>query len=134
MKSVAKLIIAIPDDYYLMMYRNNHPTFGDDPDLPGGTVELGEASSAAMVREVKEEIGVDIEEKDTEEIYSGTEYSSHGTRYSLFIARLSKKPDITMSWEHSDYKWVNKEDFLLIAKNAKDTYMHMAHDVLRSLV
>lgn len=98
MKSVAKLIIVIPNDCYLMMYRNNHPTFGDDPDLPGGTVELGEAAFVAMVREVKEEIGVDIEEKDTEEIYSGTEYSSHGTRYSLFIAKLSKNPGITMSW------------------------------------
>lgn len=42
MKKVAKLVIVDPQNNYLLMYRNQHPTFGDDPDLPGGTVEGSE--------------------------------------------------------------------------------------------
>ena len=39
MKKVAKLVIIDSDDKYLLMHRSDHPTFGVDPDLPGGTLE-----------------------------------------------------------------------------------------------
>ena len=48
MKKVAKLVIVDKDEKYLLMYRSNHPTFGNDPDLPGGTVEEGESLELAM--------------------------------------------------------------------------------------
>jgi 8-oxo-dGTP diphosphatase len=36
------------------------PQFGDKYDLPGGGVDLGENLEAAVVREVKEETGIDV--------------------------------------------------------------------------
>lgn len=39
MKQVAKLVIIDDRGKYLLMQRSSHPTFGDDPDLPGGTLE-----------------------------------------------------------------------------------------------
>jgi 8-oxo-dGTP pyrophosphatase MutT (NUDIX family) len=86
-----------------------------------------------MIREVDEEIGLSIIKEETKEIFSGTEYSKNGTHYSLFITHFSKRPQIVMSWEHSSYEWISKEDFINKAEKANDTYMHMVGDVLGSL-
>ncbi len=32
------------------MYRGDHPTFGIDPDLPGGTLEDGESNLETILR------------------------------------------------------------------------------------
>jgi mutator protein MutT len=126
---VAKLVIIDKDNKYLMMYRSNHPRFGCDADLPGGTHEEGESIKETVIREVSEEIGVEI--GDIKKLYSGLDYSKHGTHKSLFVARVEERPEITMSWEHSSYEWVDRDDFLQKSRNAKDDYMHMVYDVLR---
>jgi mutator protein MutT len=126
---VAKLVIIDKDNKYFMMYRSNHPRFGCDADLPGGTREEGESIKETVIREVSEEIGVEI--GDIKKLYSGLDYSKHGTDKSLFVARVEQRPEITMSWEHSSYEWVDRDDFLQKSRNAKDDYMHMVYDVLR---
>lgn len=131
MKQVAKLIIFDKDDKYLLMYRSQHPIFGDDPDLPGGTLDEGELPLEAMIREVYEEIGVTVDRTGVQEVYSGVGYSAHKTNYSLFIAKVLERPNIVISWEHSSYEWLDRNDFLEKAKNANDTYMHMVYDVLK---
>lgn len=55
MKQVAKVVIIDSEDRYLIMTRSNHPTFLDDPDLPGGTIEEDEDPLEAAIREVVEE-------------------------------------------------------------------------------
>jgi 8-oxo-dGTP pyrophosphatase MutT (NUDIX family) len=130
MKKVAKLVIVDSEKRYLLMYRNNHPVFGNDPDLPGGTLEEGESTVEAMVREVQEEIGFLIDKDKTEELYAGAEYSRRGTHYSLFLTVIDERPKINMSWEHTSYEWLEREDFLAKAKVANDRYMRMAYDVL----
>jgi len=126
---VAKLVIIDKDNKYLMMYRSNHPWFGDDADLPGGTREEGESIEETVIREVFEEIGVEID--DVTKIYSGIEYSKHGTHKSLFVTRVDKRPEITMSWEHSSYEWIDRDDFLQKSRNANDDYMRMVYEVIR---
>ncbi len=131
MNSVAKLVVIDGDDKYLMMYRSNHPVFSDDPDLPGGTMEYGEKPVKTMIREVYEEAGIVIHPATVRELYSGTDYSRHGTRYILFVTHMKERPEIKMSWEHTSFEWLDREVFLTQAANAKDTYMHMVADVLR---
>lgn len=130
MKQVAKLVVIDDENNYLLMQRSDHPTFSNDPDLPGGTVEAGESSLDAMLREVLEEAGFLIEQGDVRKVYSGTEYSAHHTHYSLYVAKLAKRPEVIISWEHSSYSWLDRDKFLDMAKNAKDTYMHMVYDVM----
>lgn len=130
MKKVAKLLMIDPEDKYLLMYRSDHPTFGKDPDLPGGTMEDNETLLETMLREVKEEAGVVIDAKSVDAVYSGTKYSAHDTHYTLFIAKVKTRPEIIMSWEHSSYEWLERDKFLQKARNANDTYMHMVSDVM----
>ncbi len=131
MKQVAKLIIVDGDGRHLLMYRNDHPKFGNDPDLPGGTVEPGESILDALVREVQEEVGFTVDGGSAERLYAGAEYSPSGTHYSLFRSTFSARPTVAMSWEHSSYEWLERDVFLESAKNANDPFMHMVYDALR---
>lgn len=131
MNKVAKLVMIDPEDKYLLMYRSNHPVFGDDPDLPGGTLEADETLLETMLREVHEEAGVVIDAETVKQVYSGTDYSRHGTHYALFVAHISPRPEIHISWEHTSYEWIPRDEFLQKAHDANDTFMHMVYDVLK---
>ncbi len=131
MNKVAKLVIVDSADKYLLMYRNGHPTFGDDPDLPGGTLEDGELPLETTIREVYEEAGIVVDEARALMIYEGANYSAHKTHYSLYVIKLDNRPSVVMSWEHSSYEWLDREEFLDKAKHANDTYMHMVYHTLK---
>ena len=130
MKQVAKLVIIDPESNYLLMYRNAHPLFGNDPDLPGGTLEEGEQPLDTMVREVYEEAGIEIDKNSVTKLYEGADYSSHGTHYSLYATTLASRPTVTVSWEHSSYEWLPRTEFLKKLTHVNDTYMRMVYDTL----
>ena len=127
---VAKLVIIDAEDKYLLLERTNHPTFADDPDLPGGTVEEGESSLRAMVREVFEEVGITINPKKAQLLYEGADYSRHRTHYSLYSIQLVSRPEVALSWEHTGYTWLERDAFLAAIKHTTDTYMYMVYDIL----
>lgn len=128
MKKVAKAVLIDQEDTYLLLTRSNHPTFGNDPDLPGGTVEEGESTIDAVIREIEEETGILVD--TIEELYAGLDYSIHGTHKSLFMAQVGKRPEVQLSWEHQSFEWLPREEFLQKAKAANDSYMHMVYEVL----
>ncbi len=130
MKKIPKLLIIDPDGKYLLLNRSDHPVFGQDPDLPGGTSEQGESSTEALLREVREEIGLSLNLEDVTELHHSTEYSPKGNDFILFIAKLKFRPQIKLSWEHSKYDWLNRDEFISLAQKAKDSYMHMVGDFL----
>lgn len=117
-----------------MLWRSDHPTFPNDADLPGGVVEADENPEEAVVREVIEEAGVEVDEKELQKIYEGTELSPHGNNYHLYIINMDYRPDIVISWEHKSYKWLSREEFLEEAHNAADSYMHMVFTVLNKSI
>lgn len=133
MKQVAKVVIIDSENRYLLMKRANHPKFLDDPDLPGGTIEDGEDPLSAAIREVVEEANILLAPNDVRHVYTGNEYSAHGTQYSLYIARVVKRPAVTISWEHASFAWVDRKEFLNQARSANDTFMHMVHDTVNNL-
>lgn len=130
MNEVAKLVIVDEQDKYLLLYRNNHPYFGNDPDLPGGTLEVGEQPLAAMIREVREEAGIDVSGVNARLLQDTTSYSKHGTRYVLYTAKLKDQPEVVLSWEHASFEWMTRDNFLQKIKSAKDTFLHMVYDAV----
>lgn len=53
--------IVISDDRILLIKKNGGPYDGK-LDLPGGTIEFNEKPSNALIREFKEEVGIDIKD------------------------------------------------------------------------
>lgn len=131
-KTVAKVMIVDQDDQYLLMYRSEHPTFGTDPDLPGGLQEDEETEFETMIREAEEEASVQLDPAAAREVFSSTDYSDHESKYVLFGARVDNRPDITMSWEHSSYEWVPRHEFIAKCRAANDNYMHMVGDAVNA--
>ncbi len=133
MAKVAKLLLIDPRGHLLLLERSNHPRFGNDPDLPGGTLEEGESLRETMVREVFEEIGAVVDGEAARHLYDGTEYSAHGVHYALYALEVPTRPDVTLSWEHAGYEWLLKDDFVAKVATANDTFMHMVHDYVKVL-
>ncbi len=127
MNKVAKLVIIDSSGKYLLLYRDAHRVFGNDPDLPGGTMEPGEQLIDTMIREVYEETSIEININKVRSIYQGFDYSHYGMEYALYILELSIHPNIVLSAEHASYDWVSRDVFLKKAKSAKDNYMHMVY-------
>lgn len=92
---VSKVVIIMGKHVLLLQKDNN------EWELPGGHLTLGEKYRQGAIREVMEETGLDIN------IISVLRKSYN---FRLFLAKIKKTnrqlPDITLSDEHTKYKWV----------------------------
>lgn len=111
-ETIAKLLIINDKNEALVLILGKHHKYPEksfQPDLPGGIVETRESEQIAVIRETKEECGVDITAKDACLIYAETKYypdENKSVTKLLYLARITNTPQITLSWEHSDYKWI----------------------------
>lgn len=82
-----------------------HPTNGITWDIPKGGVDPGETHAQAAVREVQEETGLKIREKDL--VHLGVYPYSSEKKVSMFVLRVPKLPDV--STLHCDSKFQDKD-------------------------
>jgi 8-oxo-dGTP diphosphatase len=62
----------------VVLVRRAHPPMEGQWTLPGGTVELGETLEAALVREMREETGLDVEVGAVLEVFDRVERDPDG--------------------------------------------------------
>jgi len=111
-ESIAKLLIIDNQNRGLILTLGKHLKYPEKsflPDLPGGIVDPGELEQSAAIREVSEECGIELDAKKVLLAYAETRYYENENKSIsklLYIAHIDSAPEITLSWEHSDYKWV----------------------------
>jgi ADP-ribose pyrophosphatase YjhB (NUDIX family) len=84
------LIVLDPQGRILLQRRTDDGTWG----LPGGLLEIGEAPEEAVVRETKEEMGLDIRDVELFGVFGGKDlyhdYPGRGRVYSISTAYIAR--------------------------------------------
>lgn len=101
----------------LFLHRQSHKAEGDTWGLPAGKIDNSESPLEAMVREVREETGLQIAPDKFEhlnEVY--VRYPEYDFVYHMFKTNLEERPEIVLSAsEHKASKWLTPLAALEIA-------------------
>jgi 8-oxo-dGTP pyrophosphatase MutT (NUDIX family) len=102
------------DGRFLLLHRHPHKASGDCWGLPAGKAEAGENINYAVLRELKEETGILLQESDIKFINSL--YVRDGDfdfKWHTFSVTLDSKPNVILSpHEHSEFLWVSPSEAL----------------------
>lgn len=125
-RDIASALIFSKDEK-LLQVKNAEPDHGVYADawvIPGGGIEDGETAEQAVVREVMEEIGLDISSVPTKLVWTGTGQSTRKLKttgeeilvdmsFKNFDVRLdqdAKDVELIPSDEHKEFLWVDLGD------------------------
>ena len=105
--NVVGAAILNDDNQILASKRNDDRILGTLWEFPGGKIEPNETKEEAIIREIKEEMDIDIEAKK----FIGQKVFNYPDKDINLIAIECKqiKGDIKLN-EHEDIKWVNKNE------------------------
>lgn len=102
------------DDKILLLKRHPNKPQGNTWGVPAGKSEKDETPRMTVIREVKEEIGLDIDGDDLD--YFGALYCRFphfDFVYSMFRKRYPEQPEIELALdEHLEMKWVTLKEAL----------------------
>lgn len=119
MRLSQKIFLKNSEGKYLTILRSaTDPSRPLTWDLPGGNIEEGEDLHENMKREIFEETGIVLDQFKIFDV--GSAINGRG-EYSVQIAYTGnvENPEIKLSYEHSDYRWVTKEEFLELDSSSK---------------
>ena len=103
------LIYNSATNKFLLLKRTNYDKRGISWDLPGGTIEPGEESPDGILREIKEETDLQVNNPTIAEQYSHIFSNNEWIIYALYFCN-EYKGEIKLSNEHSEYKWISADE------------------------
>lgn len=106
------MIIDKAGDLLLLRRSFTHPNFPEHIDFPGGEVELNEPHIEAVRREIREETGLVIPLKNIQQVH--LKQLSDDLTHIVFLANISSKSEVKLSWEHSGFEWIPFDQFSTI--------------------
>ena len=110
-KKAAKVLISFQEKYLLLLRNKEEEICPLEWDIPGGGIEPGESAQETLVREVKEETGIDISSSKILPI-KNWQMDKGGIKIggTDFLCILSKPQKIKLSREHVCARWFSKEE------------------------
>ena len=115
---VAKAIIIDENRNVLLLKRSNYlEKYANEWDLPGGHLKVGETLEQGLIREVKEETGLNIKDAN---------YFSNIEEHLYFFTVQFTQEEIILSEEHVEYKFFKQEEL-----NKKEKFQNIALKALR---
>ena len=106
---VCAVALIDSDGRVLMAKRPEGKTFAGLWEFPGGKVEEGERPEAALIRELKEELGIDVTESCLAPLtFASHTYSDFHLLMPLYVCRRWK--GIPRGLEGQQLKWVIAKD------------------------
>jgi len=107
-----KAIIFNKECKILALYRSETaPSRPNTWDFPGGNLDFGENTTKGILREVKEETGLDIKELTIFDVAS--KIDKEGEFWVTIVYKAKTNFDkVVLSFEHTKFKWVTPEEFL----------------------
>jgi len=105
---VAVKALVRKNDEYLIMYKSENEDINPkEVDIPGGRVEFGEKVEDALIRELREETGLDVEIIKPTRTWGFVKDNLHLVGITFLVNY--KNGDMVLGDEHDKYKWVTKE-------------------------
>jgi 8-oxo-dGTP pyrophosphatase MutT (NUDIX family) len=93
------------DQVLLLMRSATDPHRPGSLDIPGGAIDDAETLEQAVVREIREETGVDVNPSSLKEITdSGAMSNESNVEKHVFMVRI-EHPEFTVSVEHESGAW-----------------------------
>lgn len=129
----AKAVIVNSDGKFLVLtnsYWESNPGPAYAPDLPGGSLETGETPEQGLIREVKEEIGIDISDAPRRHIINcGLPFIGYTVAVYMVWANIR---DIHLDTEHCMFSWLTIDQ--MRAQPWWGGYRHLFNQIEQHLV
>lgn len=114
-----KAVVLRGDGKFITIRRSDtapsHPLAWD---LPGGELECGEDPIIGITREIKEETGLDVMELKPFDTFG--QENPVGFWVTIAYKCQTVSEEVALSYEHSEYKWVSREEFLELPSTPKN--------------
>ena len=136
---IAALIWDPATDKYLLLRRADSKDFGAGAwECPTGRVDQGESFTEAMHREVREEIGAEVQIEfiiGTTHFYRGVEDPENELNGVIFGCSLANTGEVSFGEEHSEMHWLTADQAyaLLPEDNWLQDVIHRAENLRRLL-
>ena len=111
--NVAQKAIIVNDDGRMLTIRRSgtdiaRPFYWD---LPGGELDFGEGSQEGIIREIKEETNLEVQDLSILDVIS--KINNKGEFWVTICYRAKfKSGEIKLSYEHDDFQWIIVDKFL----------------------
>ena len=99
---------------FLLLHRQDFKLEGNKWGVPAGKVEPGESVEQARLREIQEEIGLELSrERVTSFDAVNVRYPEYDFVYHMFRAPFDREPEIALNLgEHKDFRWTSAPEAL----------------------
>jgi len=111
-KAVKTAVVAIVrnEEGRVLLTKRAIPPYLGKWVMPGGKIDLGEPITAALKREVREEVGLDVHVEGLVDIFEITPSSEHSDHYViLYYLASPKSEDLVFNEEISEVVWADRE-------------------------